>query len=202
MSKWKSAFFWRCPACSATLAFAPLIMIVFYTSRFLGAAELLPWMVLGVFGQVLSWPIGLIFLAKGAARLVFVVETVFAMLQAGFLFFLVDRNGLPGAAQAFAATMRYTFRSRWGLRERSVGFHWSSSVTRLVVMASCCICASLIVSTTTEGVTSIVAGGVVTLVGSIISLRGLAARLGLENKLTGWMATIPGGGMILPKPKY
>lgn len=189
------------PGLLATLAFAPLIMIFFYTSRFLGAAELLPWMVLGVFGQVLSWPIGFIFLAKGAARLVFIVETIFALLQIGFLFFLVDRNGLPGAAQAFAATYALHIPITLGIARALVGFRWSSSVTRLVVMASGCICASLIVSTTTEGMTRVIAGGVVTLVGSVISVRGLAARLGLENKLTGWMAMIPGGGIILPKPK-
>jgi len=189
------------PGLLATLAFAPVIMLLFYTSRFLGAAELLPWMVLGVFGQVLSWPTGFIFFAKGAARLVFAVETIFALVQIGFLFLLVDRNGVVGAAQAFAASYALHISISLCFARALIGFRWSPEVKRLVLVASACIGAALVVATTTKGVTTVVAGGLVTFIGSIISFRGLAERLGTEHKLIGLIAAIPGGRMIMPRLK-
>jgi PST family polysaccharide transporter len=56
------------PGLLAALAFAPLVIKLLYTPQFLPAAHLLPWMALGVFGQVVSWPLGFVQLALGASR--------------------------------------------------------------------------------------------------------------------------------------
>jgi antigen flippase len=189
------------PGLLGTLAFAPLIMVFFYTTQFLGAAELLPWMVLGVFGRVLSWPMGFILLAKGASRWVLVVETVFAAFQTALLFWMVDRHGLVGAAQAFAGAYALHILIMLWVARAVIGFTWSSGVKRLVVISSACICAGLIGRLVMTDGAAIVAGGLVTLTGSVISLRGLVERLGSGNRLTKWISLVPGGRIILPKTK-
>jgi enterobacterial common antigen flippase len=189
------------PGLLGTLAFAPLILVLFYTTQFLGAAELLRWLLLGVFARVVSWPIGFILFAKGASRLVLVVETVFAAVQAALLFWFVDKYGLVGAALAFAAVNAlHIIAVLWAGRVL-IGFAWSSGVQRLVLISSGFICAGLTVpSLMTDGM-AVVAGGLITITGSIVSLRGLVERLGSENRLTKWISLVPGVRIILPKTK-
>lgn len=189
------------PGLLGTLAFAPLIISFFYNRQFLQAADLLPWMVLGVFGRVLSWPMGFILLAKGASRWFAIVETVFAGVQVALLFLLVARHGLVGAAQAFAGAYAvYVLVMLWVMRTL-MGSTWSSSVRRLVGISSACICAGMVVPLVFADQAAILMGGVVTLSGSIISLRGLAERLGPGSALTKWLSLVPGSRLILAKTK-
>ena len=53
------------PGVLATLALAPWVIQMFYSSKFDKAAEILCWQVAGTFLQVNSWPMGFIILAKG-----------------------------------------------------------------------------------------------------------------------------------------
>lgn len=92
------------PGLLGTLIFAPWAMEIFYTQHFLPGAELLPWLVLGVFGRVISWPMGFIQLAMGASRWFMATETIFIALQAALVLWLVPAYGVVGAAYAFALT--------------------------------------------------------------------------------------------------
>lgn len=65
------------PGILATMTLAPFVILLFYTPEFLPSIELLRWQILGVFLQVISWPMGFILRAKGNGRLFFWTE-VFA----------------------------------------------------------------------------------------------------------------------------
>jgi PST family polysaccharide transporter len=189
------------PGLLGTLAFAPIIMTLFYSSQFLGAAVLLPWMVLGVFGRVLCWPMGFILLAKGASGWVFVAETGFAAVQVALLYVMVDRNGLVGVAQAFAISYGLYIFAMLAMGRALIGFVWSPESKRLVLISSCFICAGFAIPLIAKDWPSIVGGGLVTLVGSIVSLRGLIVRLGPGSQLEKWISLLPGGRMLLPAEK-
>ena len=73
------------PGLIATLAFAPLAVQLFYSTDFLPAAALLPWFVLGIFGRVISWPMGFVQLALGQGKLFAVTETLFGMIHVGLV---------------------------------------------------------------------------------------------------------------------
>jgi antigen flippase len=49
-----------------TLALAPWVIHAFYAKDFTPAISVLQWQVLGVFGRVVSRPLGYLFLAKGS----------------------------------------------------------------------------------------------------------------------------------------
>lgn len=185
------------PGLLGTLAFAPLMMEVFYSKRFVPGAELLPWMVLGVFGRVVSWPMGFIQLAKGASRWYLATETVFAAVHAGLLLWLVARYGVVGAAYAFALTYGFYTLSMLWVGRVLIGFRWSANVIRLVCLTAGLVGLGFLVRLLVSGTAGMAVGGLLTAIGCIVSLRGLVARLGANSKFVKWMCVMPGGRWVL-----
>ncbi len=187
------------PGLLGTLAFAPLIMQIFYTKQFIPAAELLPWMTLGVLGQVVSWPLGFVQLAKGDSRWFAVTETASVGIGAILMFWMLETQGIMGVAYAFATRHAlYTLIMLWVSRVL-IGFSWSDGVRKLILVSSICIGAALVVRLVMADVAAIVGGGLITLMGSVISLRGLAMRLGPRHRLVKWLCSVPGARTIIGK---
>jgi PST family polysaccharide transporter len=185
------------PGLLGTLAFAPWIMEIFYTKQFVAGAALLPWFVLGIFGRVMSWPLGFIQLAKGASRWFVATETVFVGFQLAMLLWTLPRFGLVGVAYTFAITyFVHTFAMLW-VAKALIGFRWSAGVKKLLVMSGTFVLIGLGVRLAIPGWTGMLIGGVVTLAGAILSLRGLAARLGANSRLCKLVCVVPGGRWIM-----
>jgi antigen flippase len=62
------------PGILATLALAPLVLRLFYSSGFLAAVGVLRWICLGSLLQVVTWPMGYVLIAKGRQALFFGTE--------------------------------------------------------------------------------------------------------------------------------
>jgi antigen flippase len=185
------------PGLLGTLAFAPWMMEAFYTKQFLPGAALLPWFVLGIFGRVVSWPLGYIQLAKGASRWYLATETVFLGLQLGLLLWTVPRFGLVGVAYTFAITyFFYTLGMLW-VAKALIGFRWSAGVKKLLMLSGLFVLVGLGVRFLMPGWPELVAGGVLTFAGAILSLRGLVTRLGANSRLCKWVYAVPGGCWIV-----
>jgi antigen flippase len=109
----------------ATLTLAPWVIRIFYASAFEAAAAVLQWQVLGVFGQVISWPIGFILFAKGAGKFVMITEGLACAIHLGLVWLLIPRFGVAGAGMAFAAL--YAFHTLFLLvvSRKLTGFRWS-----------------------------------------------------------------------------
>lgn len=185
------------PGLLATLAFAPWLMEAFYTRQFLPGAILLPWFVLGVFGRVVSWPLGYIQLAKGASRWFITTETLFIGFQLGLVLWMVPRYGLVGVGYSFAATyVVYPLAMLW-LSRSLIGFRWSPGVMRLLALSGVCVGGGLAATACLTGVSQHLAGGLITLIGGVASLRGLAERLGQAHAIVKLALRLPGGKWLL-----
>ena len=186
------------PGLLGTLVFAPWIMEVLYSKNFLAGADLLPWMLLGVFGRVLSWPMAFIQLAKGASRSFFATEMIFGGLYAALTVWLVSAYGMMGAAYAFAAVyVFYTGAMLW-VAFRLIRFVPSTSVKRLFASAFVCVAAGLSIHPILrDGLYAKMAGVLIIAVSALISLRGLASRIGSDHRLVKWVCLIPGGRQLL-----
>ena len=90
------------PGIVGTLAFAPLAIHLFYSSAYADAYGVMRWLILGVFLRLVSWPLGFILLAKGAAALFLTTEVVHQIINVMLVFALLSPFGLPGAGAAFA----------------------------------------------------------------------------------------------------
>jgi len=90
------------PGIVATLAFAPVAIRLFYTAEYTGAYAVMRWLILGVFFRLVSWPLGYILLAQGAAGLFLGTELFHQAVYVVLVLVLIGRFGLPGVGAAFA----------------------------------------------------------------------------------------------------
>lgn len=88
------------PALAATILFAPVGIQLLYSGSFDAAIPVLRWSVYGIFGRVLSWPLGYILLAKGRGNLCFLTELTMNLLHLFLVFACGIRWGLPGTGIA------------------------------------------------------------------------------------------------------
>jgi enterobacterial common antigen flippase len=187
------------PGLLAILAFAPMAIKLLYTQQFLAAADLLPWMALGVFCRVVSWPLSYVQVAAGASRWFAVTVTALYGSQALLTLWLVEGNGIIGAA--YASVVPYALFSiamLWVTRVL-IGFSWSIESRNLIMVSTAFIVAGFAARYTPLDSGSIIAGGVLTLAGTLFCLRGLAARLGEGHRIVKWLLIAPGGRYLLTR---
>ncbi|MCM0082856.1 O-antigen translocase [Geomonas sp. Red32] len=91
------------PGILAIMTFAPLVIVIFYSSKFTLAAEVLKWQVLGVLLQVVSWPMGFMLRAKGNGKLFFLTELFANLTLLTLAWLAMKRFGVPGIGMAFFA---------------------------------------------------------------------------------------------------
>ena len=165
------------PGLLAALAFAPIVVRLLYTPEFLPAADLLPWMALGVFGQVVSWPLGFVQPAMGASRWFAVTETIFVGLQAILMLSMVERSGTIGAAYAVAATYGLYVPAMLWVSWALIGFSWSRETRKLILASTAFVAAAFAICFPASGLASVIGAGVLTLASALFALRGTREKI-------------------------
>lgn len=179
------------PGLLGTLAFAPLIMHFFYSEKFLLGAALLPWFILGVFGQVISWPLGFCLIAKGAKSWYVASETVANLLKLVLTYFLLKHQGLVGTAITFPLLyLAYTF-LMLGICHHLTGFRCSNPTLKLLATSSVLIAMAFSANALLSQYPKLAVGALLTVVGGILSLRGVVSRLGSEHSIVRLVHRIP-----------
>ena len=118
------------PGVLATLTFAPLVIMLFYTSKFAFAVEPLRWICLGMALRVIAWPMGFIVLAKGANWIFLWTEVAASLVHVGIAFFLIGHFGLPAAGMAFFGLYVWHSLLIYVIVRRLTGFRWSATNKR------------------------------------------------------------------------
>lgn len=185
------------PGLLGTLAFAPLLMHFFYTEKFLPGAELLPWFVLGLFGRIVSWPLGYIQLAKRVTGWFAVTEAAYAAAHYGLAVAFLHWLKLPGVAVAFAVLYVGYTAGMLAVSARLSGFRWSGAVIKLLLGAAVLVALGFALSQGLSGISGAVMGGLITGLAGVLCLRGLAQRLGPEHRMVRWAGRFPGGSFVL-----
>lgn len=188
------------PGLTITICFASEILALIYSSDFSPAAPLLYYFTLGIFGRVLSWPLGYIQLAKNSARSFLITETVFGVLYLGQIIFFLLHQGLVGVGQAFLANYVLYLATMLVLAKRMIGFSWSAETRSLVAKALIFMVAGSatgFLDNHYERIFNILIVGTT----GVFSLRGLILRVGKDSPLgrrvsgTRWLSTL----LFLPK---
>ena len=158
-------------------------MEVFYTRQFLSAAELLPWFVLGIFGRVMSWPLGFIQIAKGASRWYVATETVFVGLQLGLLLWSVPLFGLIGVAYTFSITyFLHTVVGFWVAR-KLINFRWTKDVVAIIKRMTVFIFLGFLIQMIASGWLRYILGGTLMSMGFLYSASQLLQKMEPESKV-------------------
>lgn len=99
---------------SAMLLYAPVLLNVFYSAKFVPAESLLRWQILGAFVKTLNWPLAFVILSKGRGLLFCLSEALWYALYLGACFILWPVMGLEGLGLAYlVAHVVYTFIMLW-----------------------------------------------------------------------------------------
>jgi len=127
------------PALVLTILFAPWAIKLLYSGLFDEAIPVLRWSVYGIFGRVLSWPLGYIMLAKKRGMLFFCSEFLMGIVHLALIYLCGQYWGLKGTGIAFMLMyMIYIcimiFVSQWISQT-----HWSMNNIRLIVFSVCAL---------------------------------------------------------------
>jgi PST family polysaccharide transporter len=180
------------PGLVATIFFAPLAIKLFYSSDFLVAAELLPWLVLGVFGRITSWPLGFVLIAKGRAKLFAGTETFFTILHLGLIGSGLFIFGLVGVAIAFFILYIFYNLVMQIISRKLIGFYWSFSVWKLVIVSGFFVSIGFFLPPHIPEIYAHVMGLACFTLSGVFCLRGLALRLGINHQIVRFALKFPG----------
>ena len=171
------------PGLLFTLALAPWLMEIFYTRQFVVGSDLLPWFVLGIFGQIASWPLGYIQMAKGASRAFIVTQTLFNGLHMGLVIGFFHHYGLIGVSLALPTLYAIYTGSMLVYCRYLTGFRWSSEVNRLVLVSALGVGIAFAVAAVASNLWASGVELALGLVASVLTIRGLAVRLPPSHRL-------------------
>lgn len=169
------------PGIIATLTFAPYVLEVFYSERFLPAIDLLRWTCLGMFLRIAAWPLGYVLLAKGASGLMFMTELAANCVQVSLVWVLLHAVGLQGAGIAFMGMYAASLVILHFVVRKLIGFRWSLSTAKIGLAFAAVI---LVVYFSRMWVSSwlfMLFGGSAVLVTGAYSLRRITLALPVER---------------------
>lgn len=184
------------PGLIGTLVFAPWFMRIFYTAKFLPGAELLPWFVIGVFIQVIIFPMGHITRAKGAVRWIYFGQTwanVSALILATVLMSYFGILGVAYAAFLNVAILGFIV---FLIARHLSNFSWAREVLKLVAVSLVLILMAMVIQEIPNTVIAMCSGTFITIAGCVVSLRGIASRLGREHRIIKVVCGFPCGCLV------
>ena len=168
------------PGILATLVFAPYVIEVFYSARFIPAYDVLRWQILGVFLRVVCWPMVLVPHAKGNGRVFFLTELTASIVHVALIWGGVSLFGLEGTGIAFFALYVFYTAMMLAVVHRLSLFRWSDTNLRMGLAISVCVASVFLLPRFATRVVSLAVGSVVTLVVTLYCGRNLYLLVGPE----------------------
>ena len=179
------------PGLLGTLLFAPWIMQILYSSEFLPAAQLLPWLLIGIYARVMIWPLGFLVLAKGKTKWFVSAQTLFHGIHYTLIYTLLPRYGLQGVAFAFFVPFVSGGIINLLFAYQLTSYRPNKKALVLSLLGGVSIIGGCVVHFYTEHwVRFIIAVIFVGLV-SILCLRSLCLRLGEEHRIVKMLGRLP-----------
>lgn len=124
------------PGLLFTLAAAPYLIQLFYSSAFAVSYEILRWMILGIFLRVVSWPLGYLFVARGKGKIYFFTQLIFNVVHVLLIFYLVDFFSISGTGIAFVILYLFHVVFMKILTTSENNFRWSKEIKKDLLLLS------------------------------------------------------------------
>lgn len=184
------------PGLIGTLTFAPLLISLFYTSEFMAAAEVLPWLILGVFAKIIVWPMGMIQVAKGASRWIYFSEITGFLAAVAMIYWLIGLHGLIGVGMAIMISQLISIMLSRFVAGRLSQFFWSRKVLALMALTISFLVPAFFAQRWMPPTYALLLGGALTALAGVVSARGIGSRLGKDNRLVKVICSVPGGNWL------
>jgi len=162
------------------------MITLLYSNSFIGASEVLCWQVLGMFGKIISWPMGFILLACADKHAVVWSELVVVVVYLALVWIGVQIFGVVGAGMAFAA--QYAFHVLlilWLVKKRHA-YVWDIPTLQIVTVAIFLVFSEFGVMFISDPLFKYGIGSIIFFVSIRWSLYGLIHRLGKDEIMGKW----------------
>jgi O-antigen/teichoic acid export membrane protein len=169
------------PGVLATLALAPWVIQIFYSSKFDRAAEILCWQVAGVFLQVSSWSMGFIIPAKGRAAAFFWTDFASYSVYVALGWMGLKLFGLPGTGMAFLGLYAFHWCVIYMVIRRMSGFRFSPRNVWLSLLGGTTVAVTLCVRLKLAEPWATTIGCTLALLIGLYTLRSLIRLIGSEE---------------------
>lgn len=179
------------PGLLATMVFSPLVINIFYSAKFIAAVPLLPWFVLGITGRIVSWPIGMILLAKAETRWFAFTESIFWTIQITLTYLCIKWFGLVGAAVAFAIDNIIVVVGIGIVAQRISGFCCSAKCWRLLLITAPTLIGIFAMVIMAPRIVTLSAGSLVLLLSTWINIHAILQRLEAGHRIFTMIRRIP-----------
>jgi PST family polysaccharide transporter len=180
------------PVVLGATIYAPVLIRLLYSSEFAVAATLMPWFLLGVLGRVVSWPMGMIVLAKGHSKTFAVMQSLSAPLHVLQVLVCFHFFGLVGAAIGFGLHNIFYNVAMWLFLRLRYGFRWTPQVECLLLGALVFFLGQAVLALLFEGTVLFWTLATAWLIGAgFVALRGLVNRMSGAPKVDRLLARLP-----------
>ena len=183
------------PVILGMIAFAPWVIELLYSSDFRPAVEVLRWQLLADVLKVVSWPLGFMLLAKGAARTFLAVETLGAVLLVLGIFIGLPILGVAATGVSYLVGFviyvpivswlgRYYIQFKWSrsVRVQAVGFFATA-----ILVDALCIRSNVLGAAIGGALAALAALWALIRLSSLVDAGG---RLGRISKLGKWITQL------------
>ena len=184
------------PGLLGTLVFAPWLMRLLYTAKFLPGADLLPWFVMSVFFQILIFPMGFIARAKGAVNCIYFGQTWANFVYLILAYIMLSHFGIAGVAFAGCLNVAIYSLLVYGIANHLTSFKIAKATSTIFFVSCLLIVSTLIIRSIHYLPINLCLGSIVTIVGCVISFRGIASRLGHDHRIIVIACSLPGGAVL------
>jgi antigen flippase len=169
------------PGIVATITFAPLVIPLFYSNRFVEAVEILRWICLGMALRVITWPMGFIIVAKNRQLIFFGADLAWTVVNVGLAWLCVGQFGLNGAGIAFFGSYVFQGLLIYPIVRALSGFRWSHANRKIGMLFLCSIALVFCSLYLLPPLWAAVLGAMVTALSGLYSLRRLLNLLSSDR---------------------
>src|SRR5262245_23807626 len=187
------------PGIIATITFAPLVIPLFYSSKFVEAVEILRWICLGMALRVITWPMGFVIVAKNRQLMFFGADLAWTIVNVALAWLCVDHFGLNGAGIAFFGSYIFHGLVVYLIVRVLSGFQWSAANRRIGILFVCSIDLIFCGVYLLPPLWAAALGTMVTALSGLYSLRRLLVLLSTDRipqqirRRLGWLRLNPRG---------
>jgi enterobacterial common antigen flippase len=169
------------PGIIGTLTFAPLVMALFYSAKFIEGVEILRWICLGMALRVITWPMGFIIVAKNRQLLFFGLDLAWTVVNVGLAWICVGHFGLKGAGIAFFGSYVFHGLMVYPIVRALSGFRWSAANRKTGMLFLCSIGLVFCGLYVLPSFWAAVLGAMLTALSGLYSLRRLLNLLSIDG---------------------
>ncbi len=169
------------PILNVFLVFINWVVILLYSSKFVSINGMIQWAALGMFFKAGSWPMGYLFLAKGASKLFFLTEFIINMIMLTLNIVFYYFYNLNGLGISFLITYIIYFTEVFFFIHMKYDFKFTKVFLRIFIIQFLFGLSCFLIVNYFSNTPAYILGSIIIITSSIHSLIELDKRLDLKD---------------------